>query len=252
MTASDEEESLSDEEEIVDGGEEGTDSDQTFLPGQRSRKSQMFQLHPEHMQHGRRAQRLRSDPATYYIPLTTGPVLPQRDHGLTYAKYCRLMLILFRPWQVAGDLQEPNETWIQAFNRFMETCTEDTKRIFNNMQVLHECKDAKDIEDHQRRDDRPETSGSMWPGENEVEEFAGEVINDNLLEHLNSVVGYVLERQAKVDADVIECLNEIERSGILSSPKQQSQVGDVQDRIDKIILPNELPLEDIWRTTYDN
>jgi hypothetical protein len=252
MTASDEEESLSDEEEIVDGGEGGTDPDQTFLPGRRSRKSQTFQLHPEHMQHGRRAQRLRSDPAAYYIPVTIGPVLPRRDRGLTYAKYCRLMLILFKPWRVVGDLREPNETWIQAFNRFIGTCTEDTKRILNNMQVLHECKDAKDIEDRRRRDDRRETSGSMWPGENEVEEFAGEVINDDLLEHLDSVVSYASERQAKVDADVIECLNEIERSGILSSPKQRSQVGDVQDRIDEIMLPNELPLEDIWRTAYDS
>jgi hypothetical protein len=76
-TISDEnqEENLSGEDEAIDVRGEDGDPDQASHPGQRGRKSHTFQLHPEHMQCSRRAQRLQSDPSTYYIPVTIGPVL---------------------------------------------------------------------------------------------------------------------------------------------------------------------------------
>ena len=182
-----------------------------------------------------------------------GPALPRRDQGPIYPRYCRLMLVLFKPWRKVADLREPGETWTQAFDRFVGVCGKDIKRVLNNMQVLHECKDAKDIEDRQRRDNRREALHQKWSGGGEVEEFAGEVIDDDLLEHLDSVVNYASEHRLKVDADVNECLNEIQRSGIFSNlSEQQSSTGNVQNDADEIMLPDDLPLEDIWRTAYRN
>jgi hypothetical protein len=249
-TIGSEDQEIMSNKEAVDGCEGGIPK--SFLPSQGSKKSKTFQLHPEHMQYGMRAQRLRRDPFAYYIPVAIGPALPRRDRELVYAKYCRLMLILFKPWQEVGDLREAGETWIQAFDQFAGACSKDIKQVLNNMQVLHECKDAKDIEDCQRRNNRREASRSMRLGRSEVEEFVGEVIDDDLLEHLDSVVNYASERRLKVDADVIECLNEIQQSGILSLPEQQSTIGDVWNDVDEIMLPDNLPLEDIWRAAYKN
>ncbi|KAF9642415.1 hypothetical protein BDM02DRAFT_3073987, partial [Thelephora ganbajun] len=73
-----------------------------------------------------------------------GPALPRRDREHLYARYCRLMLILFKPWQTVDDLRDDGQTWPSAFKAFLETCDHSTKCILNNMQVMHECKDAKD------------------------------------------------------------------------------------------------------------
>jgi len=180
---------LNDDEEVVDGYEKDGDLDQPIPLHQSGRKSQTFQLHPEHIQSGKRAQRLQVHQSTYYIPVAIGPALPWRDRELMYPKYHCLMLILFEPWRGTGDLRKSGETWVQAFDRFMESCPDEIKHVLNNMQVMHECKDAKDIEDNWRRDDR-EALHSKWSGGNEVEEFTGEAINDDLLEHLDSVVNY--------------------------------------------------------------
>ncbi|KAF9780996.1 hypothetical protein BJ322DRAFT_992257, partial [Thelephora terrestris] len=85
------------------------------------------------------------------VPVPIGPAFPRRDRSLQHAKYCRLMLILFKPWRVVGDLRDAGETWITAFNKFGTVCAEPTKCILDNMQVMHECKDAKDVEDNRRR-----------------------------------------------------------------------------------------------------
>ena len=130
------------------------------------------------------------------------------------------MLILFKPWHIVGDLRDASEMWTEAFDQFLRTCTEGTKQILNNMQVMHKCKDAKDIEDCQRRDACCEVTESRWSGRNEIEEFLGSNIDDNLLEHLDSVINYAADHRSRTDADVIDCLNEIQRSGILSQSEE--------------------------------
>ena len=254
ITGDEEDDELNDGDEDMDnvGGHKYLNQDgQPFNSQgmQRGRTLQTFQLDPKHMQSSKKAQRVRSDPSTHYIPVPIGPALPRRDVGPLYARYCRLMLILFKPWRMASDLRDAGETWAEAFNRFIEVCGEGTKHILDNMQVLHECKDAKDIEDRRRRDNRRNGTQSGWSDRNEVEEFAGDVIDDDLLDHLESVVNYAAERRSRVDADVIECLNEINQCGILSP--SEAQATNIQYHYDEIMLPDELPLEEIWKTAYD-
>lgn len=219
----------------------------------RGRKSHTFPLHPQHAQSRTKAQRVRSDPSMCFIPVPIGPALPRRDRTELYPKYCRLMLILFKPWRVAGDLRSPGQSWVDAFEEFLETCDNSIKGVLNNMQVLHECRDAKDTEDRRRRDARRENVQPRWSERNGVEQFAGDTTEDDLLDHIDSVINYASERNSRVNADVLECLGELDQSGIFSTAgSPQSQSSNRSDAESDLLLPPDLPLEDMWRTTYDN
>ncbi|KAI0077936.1 hypothetical protein K474DRAFT_1565201, partial [Panus rudis PR-1116 ss-1] len=73
-----------------------------------------------------------------------GPKLPRRDREELYPKYCRLMLILFKPWRHASDLRSNTQSWSEAFDEFIMNCPDNLKSIMNNIQLLHECKDSRD------------------------------------------------------------------------------------------------------------
>ncbi|KAI0038798.1 hypothetical protein FA95DRAFT_1457456, partial [Auriscalpium vulgare] len=73
-----------------------------------------------------------------------GPSIPRRDRDEVRARYCRLMLILFKPWVHAGDLRDQGQSWADAFAAFHATCSPDLISIMNNMQLLHECRDSRD------------------------------------------------------------------------------------------------------------
>ncbi|KAF9001048.1 hypothetical protein BDZ89DRAFT_894134, partial [Hymenopellis radicata] len=73
-----------------------------------------------------------------------GPGIPRRDRPALYARYCRLMLILFKPWGSAADLRRQGESWPSAFDRFEKDAPSHAKFVINNMQLLHECRDSRD------------------------------------------------------------------------------------------------------------
>ena len=81
-------------------------------------------------------------PDLQHIPVLIGSV-PRQDQEDMYMRYCRLMLILFKPWRTAFDLQMVAEPWVAAFNNFKKSmfCPPEFQSIMDNMQLLHECKD---------------------------------------------------------------------------------------------------------------
>ncbi|KAJ7126131.1 hypothetical protein C8R44DRAFT_617822, partial [Mycena epipterygia] len=87
------------------------------------------------------------------IPLVNvllGDKIPRPDRGKTeHVKWCRAMLILFKPWRKLGDLKDPNQTWEDAFSNtaFSAHC----QRIMMNMNVENQCKDARDTYNELRK-----------------------------------------------------------------------------------------------------
>ncbi|KAJ7292475.1 hypothetical protein C8J57DRAFT_958443, partial [Mycena rebaudengoi] len=73
-----------------------------------------------------------------------GPGIPRRNKEHLREKYCRLMLIFFKPWRHAQDLRENYSSWEHAFSEFTKTCSESVLFKMNNMQILHECRDNRD------------------------------------------------------------------------------------------------------------
>ncbi|KIL63477.1 hypothetical protein M378DRAFT_79693, partial [Amanita muscaria Koide BX008] len=105
-------------------------------------------LHEEHHTHVLKI----CHPRFRHIPVLVGSV-PRRDQPEFYVRYCRLMLILFKPWRTAFDLRASQESWATAFDRFKTSslCSHEFQDIMNNMQMLHECKDSRDEHFCQRR-----------------------------------------------------------------------------------------------------
>jgi hypothetical protein len=232
---------------------EDTDHYEQKSTPKRGRKCQTFPLHLDHTQNQRKVHRLWSNPTKYYIPVPIGPALPHWDREHQYARYCRLMLILFKPWRVADDLRDDGQTWPSAFKVFLETCNDITKCILDNMQVMHKCKDVKDMEDQCQRSTYHQSNHSQWSAHNETEQFGGDVIEDDLLDHLDSVVNYASDRRVKSNADILECLNELQKSGILLPPTDAHQSGlNLSHSTDELMLPQWIELEDMWKTAYAN
>ncbi|KAJ3884614.1 hypothetical protein GG344DRAFT_60321, partial [Lentinula edodes] len=78
------------------------------------------------------------------VPVPIGPPIPRRDRPQLWHKYCRLMLILFKPWRSVSDLCSPEQSWSDAFSDFVAVCDHATKSVIDNMQILHECRDSRD------------------------------------------------------------------------------------------------------------
>ncbi|KAJ3850144.1 hypothetical protein EV368DRAFT_45910, partial [Lentinula lateritia] len=84
------------------------------------------------------------NPKKRRVPVPIGPAIPRRDRIEARPRYCRLMLMFFKPWRTGLDLRETEQSWEDAFNVFIESCSDRMKDIMENMQLLHECRDSRD------------------------------------------------------------------------------------------------------------
>ena len=121
------------------------------------------------------------------------------------------MLILFKPWYHAKDLRENGEHWSDGFMRFMCTCPKQFKKIMDNMQILHECRDSRD--DHfadcqnQNRIRSRRAPGEFTGSRNADDDFDGEDDEDVLiLEHLQSIDSSTSTSREVSDDNLQKCL----------------------------------------------
>lgn len=151
----------------------------------------LLTAHPEtetHCLHLRKSSSCR-------IPVPVGPSsLPRRDRDNVFQRYCRLMLILFKPWRNARHLRKTGQSWSDAFLDFKSSCDGRFIRIMDNMQLLHECKDSRDDHFAQRRS-RRRTKGTRISVElshdsasrSLEDDFFGESIESDILEHITDI-----------------------------------------------------------------
>ncbi|KAG2148942.1 hypothetical protein DEU56DRAFT_696604, partial [Suillus clintonianus] len=80
---------------------------------------------------------------TPVVPVLLGDAIPRPDGAEEdYEKYCRCMMILFKPWRKLMSLKGDNMTWIESFEA--ETFSPMITAVIRNMNVEKECKDARD------------------------------------------------------------------------------------------------------------
>ncbi|KAJ7055709.1 hypothetical protein C8F01DRAFT_993760, partial [Mycena amicta] len=122
--------------------EENQDVEEDLMVSQAYKRPRVNLL-PGHDQETTHLLKVRA-PDDALVPVPIGPGLPRRDQPPSYAKYCRLMLILLKPWRKAEDLRTDGQSWEAAFDEWMITCSNSVKSKMDNMQILHECKDSRD------------------------------------------------------------------------------------------------------------
>ncbi|KAI0084699.1 hypothetical protein BDY19DRAFT_897951, partial [Irpex rosettiformis] len=81
-------------------------------------------------------------PSQRRVVVPIGPRIPIADNPSENPRYCRLMLMLFKPWRSVCDLKDNCTSWQVAFASFIETAPDVVKALINNMQILHECRTA--------------------------------------------------------------------------------------------------------------
>ncbi len=129
--------------------EDDSDEDDGFQsPGRKSLARDRFKDgHPESKTHFLRIRSVGKE----YVPVPLGRSIYRRDREDCREEYCRLMLVLFKPWRCAADLKAGHESWESAFHSFMEDCPPALAKVMENMQRLHECKDSRDDHYQNRR-----------------------------------------------------------------------------------------------------
>ncbi|KAJ7130145.1 hypothetical protein C8R44DRAFT_530274, partial [Mycena epipterygia] len=84
------------------------------------------------------------------VPVLLGPTLPRPDRSdAEYDKWCRCMLLLFKPWRSMAELKGDHASWASAFDA--TEFSPASQLIMRNLNVENECKDARDEHDKLRR-----------------------------------------------------------------------------------------------------
>ena len=184
------------------------------------------------------------------VPVPIGPSIPRRDRPEAYSRYCRLMLILFKPWRQALDLRIAEESWEETYNRFGRTMETRHKQIVNNMQVLHECRDSRD--DHMQSRPRQHVNGGKTGvfgtsgGGNELEE----IDMTEVLEHLSEINQMSSRRTDIVNEETRECLQKLECAGWYETEGVNPAYRNAADGVG-LTLPDDGHLEDEWKDRYE-
>lgn len=191
-----------------------------------------------------------------YVAVPIGPALPRRDVDNIRAKYCHMMLILFKPWHNAGDLRNPGQSWEDAYHEFNMCCSSRVKKLMTNMQLLHECRengmDHFASRRNQRRHQIP-LEFSRSAGEH-IDDF-GEIDQSTILAHLESISLCHSQKLARSVANVTDSLLAAELSGMYNVPYEStdshipshSLVGDKEQEVSH---SHDL-VEQTWRHEYD-
>ena len=245
------------EEAVVDGIEDATDNghDADGDDGggggdgvQRGRRAvEKFWFLPEHKECDRKHLRMRKRDV---VPVPIGPALPRRDQPEKRARYCRLMLILFKPWRGLADLRELGESWEATFDGFSLTMNSSHREIVGNMQVLHECRDSRDDHMQTRTRERPRGDAGFGASGGDPGNDVEEIDMSEVLEHLEEIDRMSSRRNDEVSRDARECLDTLDEAGFFATADRGvATVGDA-------VVPESAPeddstLEDEWRDTYE-
>ncbi|KAF8332954.1 hypothetical protein F5887DRAFT_823370, partial [Amanita rubescens] len=87
------------------------------------------------------------------VPVLVGGAIPRRNQINSDERFCRLMLIFFRPWRKPEDLLNGCHSWTNSYNNSVQghSFAQEHLNVINNIQLLHECKDSRDADFRRRR-----------------------------------------------------------------------------------------------------
>lgn len=192
--------------------------------------------HPQFETH---VSRVRDVP---FIPVILGPTIPRGDRGDDANEFwCRAMLILFKPWRSSLDLKAQFPTWKEAFTAY--EFPNSAKKLMSNMNVEHECKDARDTYERQRRSTKGVKSLMGGLGDEiascDLESLGVALHADQLLDSLNTPDNtYHAEEftltEIKEGSKPNELVTLIEHAGVYAEPCSDEDKG-VSDKATPVL-----------------
>ena len=195
-------------------------------------------------------------PSNKLVPVPIGPSIPRRDKKDSYARYCRLMLILFKPWHEALDLKTTEQSWKEAYDIFLTHCPSHFKKNMDNMQILHECKDCRDdhfVHRHARctslQVSQEITSTLRY---NELDNLTIDAEDDDILTHLESIESCNSIRTQNNIMNVLNCLQHAEQNGMFQA-EQFIHVEPQENHypFEEQLSSSSYNLESIWKDAYE-
>lgn len=109
-------------------------------------RSEFLQSHPQHDTH------LIRKRVVWVVPVLLGDRIPRSDRSEEeYEQWARIILILFRSWRHKSDLKSEDESWTEAYERVRDAIYPKHGSIIHNMNVLSECRDARDLSISERK-----------------------------------------------------------------------------------------------------
>ena len=95
--------------------------------------------HPQHATH------LIRKRTVWIVPVLLGERMARPDRSdEERERWARTVLTLFVPWRHPSDLKDELETWYDAYERHSQDIAAEHMSIIHNMNVLSECRDARD------------------------------------------------------------------------------------------------------------
>lgn len=202
----------------------------------------------EHRERGRKYVRVRKREV---VPVPIGPSIPRRDQPEIYERYCRLMLILFKPWRSPADLRAGDNCWSVSFEEFLGTMSVEHRNVIENMQVLHECRDSRDDHMQTRSRQREKGRARVFDGDrtagNEMEDFD----MSEVLEHLAEIQRMSSNKTEALNHETQQCLEELERAGWYDMGSSGSARCGDSGKPDVLDVSGGDSLEDEWKHTYE-
>ena len=100
------------------------------------------ELTDDHPQHTTHIVRRRT---VWTIPVLLGERMARPDRSNDEREiWARTVLTLFKPWRHPSDLKDDLESWYDAYERHAPDIAQEHMSIIHNMNVLSECRDARD------------------------------------------------------------------------------------------------------------
>ncbi|KAJ7602342.1 hypothetical protein DFH06DRAFT_1023825, partial [Mycena polygramma] len=95
--------------------------------------------HPQFSTHAQVAKR------KFVVPVVMGPKIHRSDRTPEEKElWAQDIVILFKPWRKPHDLKTNEQSWLDVAEDLLVSLSSDALRIIHNMNVLTECRDARD------------------------------------------------------------------------------------------------------------
>lgn len=127
------------------------------------------------------------EPREDLVPDLVGGSLPRPDTG-DPDYHAATMLTLFKPWRNGRDLKSDADTWENAYKVYVPT--ERQTEILKNMNVRHECLDARDNYSAELKKGAGPIISTYWSSAENMVDLDDELMVQRTLESLSGDDGY--------------------------------------------------------------